>query len=357
MSSYGESKWFEHLFGFPESIKNVDDNFVVTEGVDGDILTSKCNGKSYNVGKFSLRNIPSFGELAPVGGGKLHLIHGKGRRGPTRLVDVLTAQSQPEFDGACFLAASNFNCLEFVSDRQTPRAGVTCYISDHTQGPFCVLATGPAIVYRNYFLKHDGYVGQLEKEINMLKDTAMGEMVWNGYPHINWVDMEELEKANWDDLNQFYVGVHENLELTTTRAARGFEDAPTGRIVHHIFAAALSYTYYVRENDLTVRIGAKLLEAQYRLAIMTAWELSKKYPGRQGSKKLVLTLLGGGCFGNSMDVICGAIASCQNLIQDSGLDVYVTCFDDYTFQDVEELLGGVVTATGGTIIPCDGKIE
>jgi hypothetical protein len=95
--------------------------------------------------------------------------------GKSYLVDVLTSQSSEFFDGATFLAASSFNCLEFVGGDQTAADGVTGYYADVTQGP--------AAVYRNYFAPHsDGAVGQLESDVKLLNDTPISPFVVNGYP-------------------------------------------------------------------------------------------------------------------------------------------------------------------------------
>jgi hypothetical protein len=70
---------------------------------------------------------------------------------------------------------------------------------------------GAATVYHTYFIRHpDSTIGQLEKEVQLVEQTSIQPYVHHGYPPI-----EKLAVANWDDLNQFYVGMHENSELTT----------------------------------------------------------------------------------------------------------------------------------------------
>ena len=67
--------------------------------------------------------------------------------------DIMADHADPVNNGALFQAASQFNCLEMVSDSVAPETGVTGYVNDHTQGPACALATAPALVYRNYLLR------------------------------------------------------------------------------------------------------------------------------------------------------------------------------------------------------------
>jgi hypothetical protein len=133
--AYSPSEWFVHLFGFDESVPAVTSNFTLVDHDTHTDLTSTINGATYNAGRFTVRNISSFGDLPVIGGGVFNVIQGSGGCGSKAyLSDVLTAQSHEEFDGATFLAASNFNCLEFVSPRQTAASGVTGYVHDHTQG-------------------------------------------------------------------------------------------------------------------------------------------------------------------------------------------------------------------------------
>ena len=57
----------------------------------------------------------------------------------------------PEYTGALFQVASQFNALEMVGPDYTPEDGATRYQHDHTQGPACAMAAAPATIFRNYF--------------------------------------------------------------------------------------------------------------------------------------------------------------------------------------------------------------
>jgi hypothetical protein len=351
---YPASEWFPHLFGFDESVPAVQKNLEVKELDDHAEITSLVNHRTFNAGKFRLRDIPSFGSPVPVGGGTLNII--RGARSRAGLENVLAAQSHPDFDGATFLAASNFNCLEFTGQPHFAEMGVTPYVSDMTQGPYCALGAGAAVVYRNYFVLHeDGTRGQLNNnEVRLLKNTPLDEFVSHGYPKIRAADSEKLKPYNWEEfVPKFLIGVHENCEVTTTETPPNFSDAPPGRIVHQVYAAAFNFNYWndgVNDNPITRDIAEKLLRAEYRATILAAWELSLKYPGRTGSKKLVLSLLGGGVHGNPMELICGAITSCEALIVDSGLQCYVVCYSGTEFENVFPHLEEVMQRTGGSVL-------
>jgi hypothetical protein len=50
----------------------------------------------------------------------------------------------PEYGGALFQVASQFDALEMTGANVTPEDGVTRYQHDHTQGPACAIAAGAA---------------------------------------------------------------------------------------------------------------------------------------------------------------------------------------------------------------------
>ncbi|KAH0801177.1 uncharacterized protein GO595_005772 [Histomonas meleagridis] len=346
-------EWFEKLFGFKEDVSKIYDNIECIEHDDAAVLRSKINGKEYKAGNFQVRTVSSFKNLLdqPRNGGKLHLIKGDSHLSKHfELIDVLQNQGLPENDGASYLAASNFNCLEFVSPYQTAHNGVTRYVYDGTQGPYCSLGSGPAIVYRNYFVKQpNGNVGQLETEIELLARTPFE--VSHGYPLIYDTTAFESSNFDWSNPDNYPVGVHRNCQITTSQTKKGeFYLVEEGRIVHHIFAAAFNFVTTVRKNEFTLMVAKRLLSSEYRAAILAAWENSILFPGRPGSNKLYLTLLGGGVFRNPFDLICGAIEENMDVIKMSGLDVYVVCFSTSIFEEVNSFLGKCVEETDGSII-------
>jgi hypothetical protein len=260
-------------------------------------------------------------------------------------VNILEVQSNPAFDGATFLAASNFNCLEFMNENMSAGEGITRYHRDHTQGPYCALAAGPAILYRNYFVPHGGEIGQLAKELELLGDTPIAKYVQHGRPIIK--DSSELAQYDWKTMDsKFLIGLHENCQVTTTQVGTKFADAPPGRIIHQVYAAAFDFRRIV-VDDTMMEIARRMLTAEYKATILAAWEMSRKYPGRAGSNKLSLTLLGGGVFRNPFPLICDTIMACEEVLVQSGLEAYVVCYDDRSFANVHPLLRGMMERTGG----------
>lgn len=135
--------WFEQLTGFRETEYA---NTRARLSVEGDRLQSLVNGKSYSIGELELVSLRTLRDRAKSVGGF------PGRMKVTAVTgDVRQMHRLPQYAGALFQVASQFNLLEMVSPTVTPEQGVTRYEQDRTQGPACAIAAGAATVYRNYF--------------------------------------------------------------------------------------------------------------------------------------------------------------------------------------------------------------
>lgn len=353
MSVINPLNWFETLFGFSDSPENVSKFMECEQNEEGAVLFSRKNQKKFTAGKFATCSVSSFQNLEPRNGGHLNIIHGNGMKSSKLyLVDVMCAQNHPDFDGATFQVASNFNCLEFLGSKQTAYKGVNSYVQNHAQGPVCAVSAGPAVTYRNYFVLHnDGAIGQLKKEIELLSRTPL--KIEHGYVKINQNECERLKSQSfdWSDFDKYQIGVHQNCQITMNRGKNGMILNPDSKqITHQVFCAAFSFPRNVIVNDFTYEIGGQILKAEYRATILAAWDNSIKFPDRKGSKKCFLTLLGGGVFHNPFNIICNAINDCKSVIELSGLDVYVVCFDNNVFKNVYPQLKCTIDATGGQII-------
>lgn len=347
--------WFLNIFGFRESVENVYKYINCKTIGDNVIMRSEANGRQFNTGNFSIRNVSSF-NFTKRGGGKLNIIIGtENVKQRKDLIDVLLSQSLPENDGATYLAASNFNALEFTSSMETARKGITNYAFDYTQGPYCALAAPQSALYRNYFLPVGNGIGQIENEINLLSSTPI--KVLHGYAQIGEKDLAILEslRFDWDNLSNYNVAVHRNNQLVMSRGEKQtlVLVPDTNRIIHHVYAAAFDFSYSVIDTPFTRYIASNLLEAQYRCAILSAWENYLLCPDRLGSNKLYLTLLGGGVFKNSHQSIAEAIKKCAQLIIDSGLEVNIVCYSPSSGSKVEPILRNIVAQTGGSTIFAD----
>ena len=177
------ASWFEELMGFPEgSYQETKRNLEVV----GETLRSRVNDRTYAIGELETR---SLGELRHHAASMVSQLPGR-LRVSTVVGDVGRLHRASATKNALFQVASQFNLLEMAGPDVTPEDGVTRYVYDHTQGPACALAAGPATIYRNYCAPVDGHAGQTrDRQLDCLRDlgTALGNRsgtLWtmrNGY--------------------------------------------------------------------------------------------------------------------------------------------------------------------------------
>jgi hypothetical protein len=287
--------WFERLTGFRET--SYDDTRAKLK-VAGSRLQSLINGKSYGIGELELVPLQALREKVKYTGGphgrlKVSVVTG----------DVRQMHQLPEYAGALFQVASQFNLLEMVSPTVTPEHGVTRYQHDHTQGPACAIAAGAATIYRNYFAPVDGSYGQTTKrQFDGLADLgkALGQVLnqqvdalWrmqNGYAlctragldaiaeHLGALQTEQVDILR----GKLCIGVHRDVEVTDAAG----EHRP---LVSQAFCSALPVAYTRVPPPHWEPFASLVLQAAYE-ATMLAAVLNAQ---RGASNVVLLTQLGG----------------------------------------------------------------
>ena len=320
--------WFSRLTGFNEGPYSTTRELLE---VNGATLRSKVNDRSFCIGQFEM---PSLADL------RLRVAEGTGASGPNRVSivtgDVRKMHQLPEYAGALFQVASQFNALEMVGPSVTPEDGVTRYEHDRTQGPACAIAAGAATIYRNYFAPVGDQIGQsAANQIDGLADLgaelsrALGRPVpdlWsmqNGYALATRAGLEmiaahlrETGDAAVNELaGHLRVGVHQGVEAT---------DGPSspGPRVTQVFCSALPVAYGRWPQQLWQEFAQLILDAAYEATL-----LAGVLNSRQGGSNIVLlTLLGGGAFGNASEWIHTAIQRALDKTQVHGLDVRMVSY-------------------------------
>ena len=255
--------WFENLTGFSEqSQQQVPKNIVV----DGDVLTSKINGKSFICGTLEM---PTLAEL------RHRVFSERLKRGTISLREVVDNVQELHRDesnkDALFQVASQFNLLEMTSPTTTPEKGVGIYEYDHTQGPACAIAAGAGTIYRNYFAKVNGQIGQTENlQIDCLADigTALNnsnDRLWimsNGYALATESGLteitERLKQSHEEDIDKLRqllrIGIQWNTEVTL---------ADAGHAVSQAYCSALPVAYSGHSSQLWKPFAQLVLDASY----------------------------------------------------------------------------------------------
>jgi hypothetical protein len=320
--------WFQRLTGFVEA--NYDDTRHKLV-IDGRRLRSLVNGKSYGIGELELVSLQSLRDRVSA----MSIPHG-------RLIvtdvtgDVRHLHRAPEYSGALFQVASQFNLLEMIGPNVTPEQGVTRYESDPTQGPACAIAAGAATIYRNYFTFVGEQIGQTRvRQLDGLADmgASLGGIIglsvsalWtmqNGYAMCSREGLDAITR--WltaktpDEIDsvrgKLRIGVHSDVEVTDV------EESP-GPSVSQAFCSALPVAYSDVPSIHWRGFASLVLEAAYEATLLAAVCNAQ----RGASNVVMLTRLGGGAFGNSDDWIQGAMRRALRLSSGFALDVRVVSY-------------------------------
>ena len=232
--------------------------------------------------------------------------------------------------------ASQFNLLEMTSPAVSPEDGVTRYAHDPTQGPACAIAAGAATIFRNYFVPTEAGLGQTrESQLDGLRDVGLElsaatgrpvDQLWqmrNGYALCSRDGMDDisryLDAAGEERIDairgKLRIGLHWDVDVTdgTTR--------PRPR-VSQAFCSALPISYSSLAFADGRAFATLVLEAAYEATLLAAVVNAQ----RGVSNRVLLTLLGGGAFGNDRQWILSAIRRALRLPIVKGLDVRIVSF-------------------------------
>lgn len=316
--------WFKQLVGFEEeSPENVRKNIIV----DGDQLISKVNGKSYQLGSLEVPTLEELRNKSPYSkfdDEQIKVLEIIG--------DIQELHCDPLNKNALFQAASQFNLLEMVGPHVTPEKGVGIYEYDRTQGPACAIACGAGTIYRNYFVPVNNQMGQTKnnqidcleligKELNNAKHN-LWEMS-NGYALPNKdglinisAQLKQLTEEERELLKgKLKIGIQWNTEVTLNN---------TKQIVSQAYCSALPVAYSNIETFYWEYFAQLILEASYEATLHAALINYE----RTGCKKVFLTLLGGGAFGNDIKWIMDALKIVLNRFENTPLEVGVVSYGE-----------------------------
>jgi len=318
--------WFERVTGFPEEAYEATRSRLRME--DGRLL-NETDGTSHAVGELEL---PSLADLRTRTSG----ISGSGllRLGVLE-GDVRRLHANPDNEGATFQVASQFNLLEMVGPDVTPEHGVSRYVYDRTQGPACAIAAGAGTIWRNYLAPVGDQTGQTaDRQIDGLADLGAALMqgmgsatpLWrmrNGYALPDRDRLSEVEAyiAALDEVGRdalrarLRVGVHRDVGVTEPGAA------PDARVTQ-VYASALPVAYSGIRADRWSGLGALVLQAAYEATLHAA----VLNAARGGSRRVLLTRLGGGAFGNDERWITSSILRALSLFRGHDLEVLMVSY-------------------------------
>lgn len=320
--------WFERITGFKEA------DFEATRSrlaVEDSKLVSDAHNRRYSVGRLEVLSLADLRARASA------LPQSRARTSLRAVVgDVRALHRDSAHAGALFQVASQFNLLEMTSPSVGPEEGVTRYIHDRTQGPACAIAAGAATIYRNYLVPIGSESGQTrQRQIDAL--APMGEALsatlrrpvhslWtmrNGYALCTPDGLAAIGEllGRVDDVtrdalrSKLCIGLHHDVEVTDV-------DSVAPHLVTQAFCSALPVAYTTIAPVNWKPFASLVLEAAYEATLLAAAIRSS-----QGqSRKVFLTSLGGGAFGNDDAWIDAAMERAIRRVDHAGLDLVIVSY-------------------------------
>lgn len=299
--------------------------------------------KSWDAGRFDTLSLASLrarvSENAICGRCRLCVLQGS-----AALSDVAVLQAF--FGGdAVFQVASQFNALESPAPSIVR---VSDYFHDPTQGPRASISAFPGTLLRQYAAPRlgGGRFTQVEdaEQVNLLVNVAHPETarVKNGYLRARDVfNPEGFAESLIREHDAIQVGVHEGVEVVRGYAWDGPTAYPHQRIAQ-IFTSTLAAGGYSPEIDIRTdpwrTIASQLLRAAYLGTLLAAVVLRKQ--------TVILTLIGGGVFGNPHELIRDSISWACDEFEAVGpaIDVVVNIRenDPTPYRDAVNARGGMI---------------
>ena len=218
---------------------------------------------------------------------------------PATDIGSLQATAGPE---TLFQVASQFNCLESPGPYITPVAN---YFSDPTQGPRASISAFPGTLLRHYAAPDEGGERFVQtnngRQINLLEAVCSPGVaeVRNGYLTASGIaDPLAFVRALERRFEEIRIGMHDEVPVVL---GYNWDGAVEGeRRIGQVFTSTFAGGGYSRSNDTEhLAICVPLLRAAYLGTLLAAAVLRRS--------KVVLTLIGGGVFGNPIPLIWESI--------------------------------------------------
>lgn len=356
----GRRDWFERLFEFRECSGSIQQYEKTQSRFQYDpksgLLTVKDvpPGLQFQAGTFHTPRLEELRAHAAATESEIQRILGDGELTVSEEVgDVAEMHTFAENRFALFQAASQFNALEHTSEWGIPENGFTCYSQDMTQGPACATACAPGLVVRNYFAfgPTEGQtterqvlnLADVEKVLDNKEKEYFG--VLSGYTISSDESLVALTEVLKDEnlceviKSNLRIGVQQDTEVVASRfGGRRYEGAEPGmQLVTQAYCSAVSVSYSGCDALLWEPFARLILEAAYEATFHVAIENVLRHPEEPGARKVFLTALGGGVFGNEMSWIQDAMRKAFDKFKKLNLEVILVSYGEPT-PEFESLL-------------------
>lgn len=348
----GDASWFQRQFGFNETGKSLDEiREKFTLNPEGNILTSIDRpDRAFIAGRFENVSLTELRQRLR----QLDAAEKKELQGNLKIresvSDVSALHILPDNRFALFQAASQFNCLEFPSQNCTPEEGIAKYAHDHTQGPACAISCAPGTVVRNYFGlgdpsdRSDARPQKKDEQINNLSDiegileneSKQYFQVRNGYTMAKEDSLSQLgavlngNTALQDKLaGSLRIGLQWDTEVVCTDFGK---DDYKGKqqLVTQAYCSGCSVSYSRCSQRAWEPFAKLVLRACFEATMIAGILNAAAHPKERGSRRVFLTAIGGGVFGNDMKWVQDAMKEAFAKFHNYGLEVVLVSYGSST---------------------------
>jgi hypothetical protein len=309
-------------------------------------------GSTWHSGRFETPSLLTLKERAQKGAtgarARLWVLDGA-----DPLTDIGSLQATAD-ERVLFQVASQFNCLESPQPYVTR---VASYFSDPTQGPRASISAFPATLLRHYRAPAaDGerFVQETRgRQIDLLADVCGPGVVESGYlMGPGSLHPAALVAALANGFDAIRVGVHDGAQVVLGASWYGGVEDSEHRRIAQVFTSTVAGGLYAGE----INLGPELFGQACRSLLRAAYLGTCLAAATLGRTRVVLTLIGGGVFGNPIATIWEAIQWALGAVEPflaRDLDVVVNGYNLGSRLDRAEILaavrprGGVMLAFAG----------
>lgn len=311
---------------------------------------SWCAGRFETISIRELRDRASARILGAVRGRVRLLVFD----GASPVTDIGSLQATNS-NSTLFQVASQFNCLESPGPYITRVAN---YFGDPTQGPRASISAFPATLLRHYAASGpdgDKFIQETDgRQIDLLAEACGLGASRNGYfTGGGGNDPLALAAALETHFEAIRVGVHDDLQVVLGYNWDGAVEDSEHRRIAQVFTSTVAGGGYGGKTKLGEAFDTacrQLLRAAYLGTLLAAAAL--------GRTRVVLTLIGGGVFGNPIPLIWDAIQWALDEVKPylgQNLDVVVNGYNLSTLIDLDSVILPAVRSQGGVILKFNSK--
>jgi len=133
------------------------------------------------------------------------------------------------------------------------------------------------------------------------------------------------------------VGAHQDVQVTSSNWGRN-PVLSTEHLITQVFGSACSIAYDRNPTSSWAEVAKIILDASYEATFHIALQAADRHQGAEGSRKLFLTAVGGGVFGNDMSWIADSIDKACVKFKDCNLDVRMVQYSQPVANSLQTLI-------------------